>query len=293
MITYPNLNHLQYFIDAVELGSISLAAQKNKVTHPAISRAISSIEKYLNLELLEHKKKYFKVTKTGFLVASHAKNLLTQASQFEALCSSPTTDKVLSIKIGISRTLTDIYLSSLLREIKKQFPKSNVQVKVGTTNEILRDLADDKIDLGLTIGGEKLASLKQTVLKSGQFIFIEKNSQRKKKIHLENNFFLITEPREETEIFKTCYHQKHGAFMENFFVLNSWELIANQVEQGLGVGLLPDIFIDKYPKKTFRIINIPWFQCSYSILLHQKKSAALNQLTQFATSNLTQGKISK
>jgi DNA-binding transcriptional LysR family regulator len=47
MITYPNLHYLKYFADAVDLGSVSGAAQKNLVTHPAISRAISALERHL------------------------------------------------------------------------------------------------------------------------------------------------------------------------------------------------------------------------------------------------------
>ncbi len=72
-MTLPNLNHLKYFSDAVDLGSISAAAQKNLVTHPAVSRAIGVIENQLGLKLLVHKKKTFEVTPAGHLIAQKVK----------------------------------------------------------------------------------------------------------------------------------------------------------------------------------------------------------------------------
>ena len=75
--------HLRYFVDAVELGSISSAAQKSLVTHSAISRAVSALEKHLDVALLEHKKKSFKVTEAGYQIADQAR-LLLAASRLQS-----------------------------------------------------------------------------------------------------------------------------------------------------------------------------------------------------------------
>lgn len=287
MITYPNLYHLKYFSDAVTLGSVSGAAQKNLVTHPAISRAISALENHLGTPLLEHRKKSFKVTETGYLVAEQAKILLSAASDFETLSLKLHAEETVVLKIGISRTLSEIYLNPLLQDIKKKFPFSTVQVRFGTTNEIIEAVANGSIDLGITIGNQNLATLKQAVIKKGKFLLVEGNLKSDGNKNLDSKSFILTEPRFETEKLRTGYKKQFGNPLPTLFEISSWEVIGQQVQRGLGVGLLPDILISNWKAGSFRILKTPWFDCPYGIYLHSLKTRPNNQVMEFAREILT------
>lgn len=282
MITYPNLYHLKYFSDAVTLGSISGAAQKNLVTHPAISRAISALEIHLGTPLLEHRKKSFKVTETGYRVAKQAKTLLSAASDFETLSLKLHAKETTILKIGFSRTLTEIYLNPLLQEIKNKFPFSTVQVRFGTTNKIIEAVANGSIDLGITIGSQNLATLKQTVIKKGKFFLVESNLKSDGNKNFDSKSFILTEPRFETEKLRTGYRKQFGNALPTLFEISSWEVIGQQVKRGLGVGLLPDILISNWKTGSFRILKTPWFDCPYGIYLHSLKTRPNNQVMEYA-----------
>lgn len=282
MITYPNLYHLKYFSDAVALGSISGAAQKNLVTHPAISRAIAALENHLGTPLLEHRKKSFKVTEAGYLVAEQAKILLSAASDFKTLSLKLHTEETVTLKIGISRTLSEVYLNPLLIEIKNKFPLSTVQVRFGTTNEITEAVASSSIDLGVTIGSQNLATIKQTVIKKGKFLLVESNFKSDGNKNLDSKSFILTEPRFETEKLKAGYKKQFGNALPTLFEISSWEVIGQQVLRGLGVGLLPDILISNWKAGSFRILKTPWFDCPYDIYLHSLKIRPNNQVMEFA-----------
>ncbi len=103
-MTYPNLYYLKYFSDAVDLGSMSGAAQKNLVTHPAISKAISTLENHLGVQLFIHKKKVFKVTEAGLQFAEQARLLLSAAEDFNSKGLKSTDGNAGTISIGISAT---------------------------------------------------------------------------------------------------------------------------------------------------------------------------------------------
>ena len=257
MITYPNLYHLKYFSDAVTLGSVSAAAQKNYVTHPAISRAISALENHLGTPLLEHRKKTFKVTEAGYLIAEQARILLTVASEFETLSLKPHTKETIVLKIGISRTLSEVYLNPLLLEIKNKFPFSIVQVRFGTTNEIIEAAASGSIDLGVTIGNQNLTTLKQVVIKKGKFLLVESNIKSDINKNWDSKSFILTEPRSETEKLKTGYKKQFGNALPTLFEISSWEVIGQQVQKGLGVGLLPDLLTNHWKTGSFRILKTP------------------------------------
>ena len=48
------LNALRYFVDAVDSASLTLAAEKNHFSRPAISQAIKRTEEILGYILLSH-----------------------------------------------------------------------------------------------------------------------------------------------------------------------------------------------------------------------------------------------
>jgi DNA-binding transcriptional LysR family regulator len=270
----PNLNHLKYFADAVELGSISAAAQKNSVTHPAVSRAISAMENQLGLKLLVHKKKSFEVTPMGYQIALKAKDLLAAADSFSSDNLTAGTEITGTVKLGISRTLGLAYLDPLLKNLSDQFPQVKLSVRFGTTNEIAEKLAQGTLDLGLTIGHQTMATLKQSMLKKGEYVLVA--SPRKHKIFardLSSEHFILTEPRTETEFFKKQFYRKYKSQPMVRYEVASWDMITHLVAGGAGVGLVPDIAMAAHEKNKIVAVKADWFQYPYEIYLSQAKES--------------------
>jgi DNA-binding transcriptional LysR family regulator len=286
MITYPNLYHLKYFVDAVALGSISGSAQKNLVTHPAISRSISALEKHLGTPLLEHQKKSFKLTEAGYKVAAQAQILLSAASQFQTLSLDSDKNESVELKIGVSRTLSELYLNPLLLNLKADFPNATAKVRFGTTNEIVEAVANRSIDLGLTIGTLNLATLRQTAIKKGQFILVESGPKKYWSNQFESKPFILTEPRSETEKLKAAYKRQFSRSLPVLFEISSWEVIGQLIQKGLGIGLLPDISVKNWNKGSYRILESLDFECPYEIYIHTLKSSGNNRAVEYIKNSL-------
>lgn len=291
MITYPNLYHLKYFADAVAFGSISKAAQENLVTHPAISRAISALEAHLGAALLEHRKKSFKPTEAGYRVAEQAQILLSAASDFEASSLSSREDQTIELKIGLTKTLSDIYLSPLLTEVKAKFPHTTTKVSFGTTNQIVEAVANRSVDLGLTIGNLSLATLSQTAIRKGQFLLVEGGPKMKWRGLFEAKSFILTEPRMETEKLKAAYNRRFGRALPVLFEVSSWDVIGRLVQQGMGVGLLPDVAVKSWSKGSFRILRTTWFESSYEIYVHRIKTQPVSRVVACARDALVNERL--
>ena len=283
MITYPNLHHLKYFVDAVALGSISGAAQKNLVTHPAISRSISALDRHLGVSLLEHQKKSFKLTEAGYKVAEQAQLLLSAASDFGSLSLKKKNSEGGELKIGVSRTLSEAYLHPILQSVKTQFPRVTTKVRFGTTNQIIEAVQDRSIEVGLSIGTLNLATLKQTVVKRGQFVLVEAGSKRNWSHDINSKSFLVTEARLETEKLKVSYKRQFCRPLPVQFEVSSWDVIAQLVQQGLGIGLLPDVSVKNWKKGSFRVLNSFDFKFPYEIFLHRLKSSESNRVLDCVT----------
>lgn len=62
-----NFQKLYYFIDVVQLESITAAAKKNGITQCAMSQQIKSIEKEMDILLLIRRRNHLMPTKAGIL----------------------------------------------------------------------------------------------------------------------------------------------------------------------------------------------------------------------------------
>jgi DNA-binding transcriptional LysR family regulator len=270
----PNLNHLKYFADSVELGSMSAAAQRNSVTHPAVSRAIQAMENQLGLKLLIHKKKSFEVTPMGFKIAQKAKELLAAADGFNSDNLTAEAAVAGTVSLGISRTLGLAYLEPILKILAAHFPQVKLNVRFGTTSDIAEKLAQGTIDLGLTIGHQQMATLKQSLLKRGEYVLV--TSSRKHKISskdLSSEHFILTEPRTETEFFKRHFFRKYKSQPSVKYEVASWDMITHLVAGGMGIGLVPDIVLAAHEKKILPV-KADWFACPYEIYLNQSKESS-------------------
>lgn len=288
----PNLNHLKYFVDAIELGSISASAEKNLVTHPAVSRAIKSLENHLGVKLLIHKKKSFEATPTGEAVAQKAKNLLAAANIFTSDNLLPSTKISGTVTIAVTRTLGQVFLSPILKALADKFPLVKVNVRFGTTGEIVEKLVQDTVDIGITIGHQKMATLKQTLLRDGQFILVrtaQKRGPAAKNLLAEN--FILTEPKIETELLKKQFYRKYKKQLIVQHEVGSWDMITHLVADGLGIGLVPDIAIRSDQNKAIVAIKTDWLDCPYQIYLNQSKKS-LNSIATKAVVEIMGSEIS-
>jgi DNA-binding transcriptional LysR family regulator len=266
MITYLNPYYLQYFVDAVELGSISASAQKNLISHPAVSRAIKNLENELQIKLLIHQKKSFEVTEEGFQFAFEAKKTLLH---LENLSNDSLVHKMNikgSFSLGLSRTLGQIYLKRIILILEKQYPEVQLNIFFGTTNDLTAKLLEGTLDSCITIGKQTIPMLIQTKLKEGKFVLIQ-GSRKNLSISENLSEFILTEPRYETELLKKQVLKK---FQKNLHIkhqVGSWEVICDLVASNLGIGLVPELLIDK--NKEYQIIKQSFFDYPYEIFYNK------------------------
>jgi DNA-binding transcriptional LysR family regulator len=163
-----NLSHLKYFVDTVENQSLTVAADLNFVTRPAISQAIKKLEDWYNTDLLIHQKKKFKLTKAGEDFYPLAKGILSSISTQLTKTTSDT-----SLKVGCSSSLLDSFFLPALSKIKRP----ELHLKLGPSPFLRSMLEERKINLAILIDDQKMPDFITESLYAGEFIFLGKASE--------------------------------------------------------------------------------------------------------------------
>lgn len=232
-----NPTYLKYFVDTVNEGSTLKASKKNFVSQPAISQGIKKLEDQLGLALLNHKRNAIEPTSSGNYVIKHAKQIFRSFEQFNNAIHNIKNEVAGSLKVAISISIAENFLVPTLKKYTKTYPDVELKIKLGRTNIQKNLLENNLADVGLTITDDKLQRFTKHNIFHGQFLLLGAKKHAPQ--------LLITEERPETLKLINCLQKINSPLLNNVIQIESWNLILNFVESGLGIGLLPDFIVNK------------------------------------------------
>lgn len=217
-----NLYALRYFVDSIELNSLTLASLKNRVTRPAISQAIKRMEEVVGYPLIVHSKNRLELTEEGRVFFQKAKEGLEKlAASFAQESLSDT------LTIGCSASLAEFMLLPALKELAHE----KIRVRVGTTARIRQLITDKEVQLGIMIDDEKTFGLNSETLKHGQFQLYSTSGQFK-------DCLITTEMRPEVNHLRKVFKNSRKEFRYHEF--ESWSVCRQAAKILKGSCVLPD-----------------------------------------------------
>ncbi len=142
-------NLLRSFVQVVETGSITGAAERLNLTQSAVSSQIRKLEAQAKCAVIERTTRSLRVTVQGELLLEYARKILALNEQAMFQIGS---SKNLSgtIKIGCSEGFVANWLFPIVSSFSKSHPEINIQLCLGITTEL--HAAARKGDLDIVIG---------------------------------------------------------------------------------------------------------------------------------------------
>lgn len=143
--------NLEQFVHIVELSkakTLSKAADNLFISQPAMSQSISNIEKELGIKLFHRAKGGSVPTEEGMPIIKKAFDLvkLIEEIRLEAANSKVNLNGSLCLATMPAQMITMV---KVISQIKKEHPSLLIQVYEQRSLQILQDVKDGKIDLGL------------------------------------------------------------------------------------------------------------------------------------------------
>lgn len=83
-----NFRRLKYFVNIVDTGSLTQAAEVLHIAQPALSQQVATLESELNQQLLIRTKRGVTPTEAGKILYIHARNILQQCEQAKLAVNS-------------------------------------------------------------------------------------------------------------------------------------------------------------------------------------------------------------
>jgi DNA-binding transcriptional LysR family regulator len=146
-----NLKFLETFIWVARLSSFSGAAKRMYATQAAVSNRISALERELGVRLFERDLRSVRLTAEGKEALAKAEQIIRLSTEFvEGARDHRTLHGV--VTIGTIDAVVHAWLPRLIDRLKHDFPRVACNLVVDTSFNIIRQLNDGEIDIGIMIG---------------------------------------------------------------------------------------------------------------------------------------------
>lgn len=250
-----DFKQIEAFVNVIKHKSFSKAADATYLTQPTISAHINTLEKELQMQLIDRSRREALPTAEGRLFYEYALSMLNTREQavysLQNFCLSING----IIEIQASSIPGEYMVPTLMSAFIKEYPDARFYLEQSDTDEALENLAEHKGEIGFT-GGRREDGLTYKTLMQDKAVLITPDTAyfREKKGRAVNLKEVIEEPfvmREQGSATRVNFEEKlqtKGILPASLTVaarMNSMEAIKQAVAGGMGVSIISEIAADR------------------------------------------------
>jgi LysR family transcriptional regulator, low CO2-responsive transcriptional regulator len=146
------LKQLEVFVAIAEAGSFSKGAEKTGITQSTASQHILGLEKELGVRLFDRGRDGTLLTEAGKLFLSRAGKILSDCDGSRSVMRRFLGMEDVTLQVGSTDVPGTWMIPSVLAAFQKEHPKVRLEVHQGNSRSVLRQLADEEVELGF-VGG--------------------------------------------------------------------------------------------------------------------------------------------
>ncbi|MFZ7101191.1 MAG: LysR family transcriptional regulator [Peptococcaceae bacterium] len=154
------LEQLYFLVEVYRSQSISLASERAHISQPALSTSISKLEAELGIPLLKRTNQGVFPTEIGELIIQKAMEIIETIDEIKEVAKVNSIELAGDMSIAAEPGVNISLMPNVLINFKKNFPKVNTFLKVGESNNILRDVNSGKADFGIIMKTEAFSRAK-------------------------------------------------------------------------------------------------------------------------------------
>ena len=248
-----NLSSYWIFYTVANAGNISKAAKELYISQPAISKSIQKLEENLNCKLFSRSSRGVVLTEEGTMLYGHVKEAFETLSTGEDKLKRSIALGVGHLQIGVSATLCKYMLLPYLKEFIRRNPHISISISCQSTNETLRLLDENKIDIGLIGKPESMKGINFYYLDNIEDIFVantdyisnlKKRGIRENEV-LENSTLMLLDKNNMTRQYIDEYLQVNHITVAESIDISNMDLLIDFAKIGVGVACVIKSFVSQ------------------------------------------------
>ncbi|MFZ4058594.1 MAG: hydrogen peroxide-inducible genes activator [Ferruginibacter sp.] len=258
------ITQLEYIVAIDTYRHFAAAAGKCFVTQPTLSMQIQKLEDELNIKLFDRSKQPVVPTDIGSIVIQQARKILHEVEVMHQLINEQKGTVSGALRVGIIPTLAPYLLPLFLQQFLTNFPDVHIKVKEMTTEVILDDLKNGKIDVGLLVTPLEDPNIQEHPLFNEELVaYVSKKNLAYKKqyvlpqdIDIKELWILEEGHCLRSQMINLCALKKEQLQDSHFdYEAGSVETLRKMVEQNAGITILPELATIDFSAKQLQMVR--------------------------------------
>jgi LysR family hydrogen peroxide-inducible transcriptional activator len=244
-----NIQQLEYILAVDQFKSFSKAADYCHVTQATLSAMVKKLEEQLDIVIFDRKANPIATTENGREVLVQAQQVVAHANAL--LSSSKAINQKIEgkVKLGIIPTIASSVLPLIMKPLVEKYPLLHLEIHEVTTNQMIKDLREGKLDVGILSTPISSTDLETQILYVEDLRLYGYLSGGKQQISQsalsQERIFLLQEGHcLRDQIIQLCDLKKNKSLPANLSVeSNTFDTLLNLVDTFQGMTLLPSLYV--------------------------------------------------
>ena len=290
------------FHTVARLSSFTQAANRLHMTQPAVTFQVKQLEEQFNTRLFDRNHKQIALTEAGSVVFDYAEKILSLYEEMESSVGELTGEMRGVLLVGASTTIGEYLLPRVLGAFRMAYPAMKVRMNVANTRDIVQQVENNTIDIGIVEGATSNANLAIRECHPDQLVVIFPNGheladrERVTPGELLSYQFVLREEGSGTREVLAEYIREGGEDPNKLDIvmeLGSGESVKGAIESGLGISVVSEATVRKEARLgTLGVRPLdPALQRAFSFV-HQKqkfRSQAVERFYRFIQEQCQRG----
>jgi LysR family transcriptional regulator, low CO2-responsive transcriptional regulator len=237
------LRQLRVFEAVANHLSYSRAAEALHLTQPAVSMQIKQLEESAGLPFFEQLGKKIHLTEAGKEFRRYCRNILDQLTEAENVLAEMKGVDRGKLAISVATTASH-FVTQLLAEFCKRYPKVSVSLNVANREALLSHLAQNEMDMVVMGKPPESLDLQATSFMENPLVIIAAinhplaHGANIPLNRLQEETFLVREQGSGTRIAMERFFTEQGIRLTTGTEMSTNEAIKQAVQAGMGLGIL-------------------------------------------------------
>ena len=272
-----NIQKYMAFIQTVECGSFTRAADALSYSQSGISRMISDLEKEWNVVLLERGRTGVHLTPSGLKLLPYVRSICHDYQKLQERVDELTGLQSDLIRIGTFSSVATHWLPNILQAFRRDYPGVDYELLIGDYTEIETWVTEERVDLGF-LRLPTHADLDSVFLEEDPLLAVLPETHPLaacSKVSLQqlcDETFMLLEKGEQSGL--SDLFRENGLSPKVHFITWDDYAIMSMVENNLGVSILPKLILKRIPYHiAIRELDVPAAR-KIGLVLKDKKTAS-------------------
>lgn len=271
-----NIHALKNFLVIAESENMRTAAEQLHIAQPSLSRQLKALEEDLGVKLFVRSGQRLHLTEEGRYLKEAGKEIIDLINNTEQQLQNINKGINGTLYIGANETSSISLLSKIITLFKNTYPDVSYTILDGNSNEIMKYLINNKIDLGIVLEPYNTEVFEGLRIYEGNYIAVmhkehplaKQTSDTIRLSDLADQSIMFTTRKATQDIIKKHFNEngiKPNVVCE--FALMSTGL--SLAENNIGIALLADTtqtIIDHFPSLIYKTIVDPSLPYYVSLL---------------------------